>query len=61
MAQPQGQSRPRAKTPAERAEEAAGVQRRLKQEAADRREAAAAKPAATGSTSGGRAGRRPTP
>jgi hypothetical protein len=30
-------SRPRAKTPAERADEAADVQRRLKQEAADRR------------------------
>lgn len=49
MAQPQGQSRPRAKTPAERAEEAAEVQRRLKQEAADRREAAAGKPKPTGS------------
>jgi hypothetical protein len=35
--------RPRAKTPAERAEEAADVQRRLKREAAERREAAAAK------------------
>jgi hypothetical protein len=58
MAQPQGQSRPRAKTPAERAEEAAGVQRRLKQEAADRREAAAGKPKPTGSR---QAGRRPTP
>ncbi len=51
MAQPQGQSRPRAKTPAERAEEAADVQRRLKQEAAERREAAASKPKPTGSPS----------
>jgi hypothetical protein len=32
--------RPRAKSPAERADEAAAVQRRLKQEAADRRKAA---------------------
>jgi hypothetical protein len=47
MAQPQrplGQDRrPRAKTPAERAEEAHDVQRRLKREAAERREAAARK------------------
>jgi hypothetical protein len=47
MAQRQGplsrDRRPRAKTPAERAEEAADVQRRLKREAAERREAAAAK------------------
>jgi hypothetical protein len=37
------EGRPRAKSPAERAEEAAGVQRRLKLEAAERRQAAAAK------------------
>jgi hypothetical protein len=53
MAPPQRSSRrdgrPRAKTPAERAEEAADVQRRLKREAAERREAAAAaKPRPTG-------------
>jgi hypothetical protein len=51
MAQPQGpfrqERRPRAKTPAERAEEAADVQRRLKREAAERREAAAGKPRPT--------------
>jgi hypothetical protein len=40
---PGREGRPRAKTPAERAEEAASVQRRLKREAAARREAAAAK------------------
>jgi hypothetical protein len=44
MAQPQGpprrDARPRAKTPAERADEAAAVQQRLKREAAERREAA---------------------
>jgi hypothetical protein len=40
---PVGQKRPRAKTPVERAEEAADVQRRLKREAAERREAAANK------------------
>jgi hypothetical protein len=39
---PHGDARPRARTPAERAEEAANVQRRLKREAAERREAAAA-------------------
>ena len=39
---PRRDGRPRAKTPAERAEEAADVQRRLKREAADRREAAKA-------------------
>ena len=33
-------ARPPAKTPAQRAEEAAAVQRRLKQEAAERRKAA---------------------
>ena len=38
---PRRDARPRAKTPAERAEEAADVQRRLKREAAERREAAA--------------------
>ena len=54
MAQPQGQSRPRAKTPAERAEEAADVQRRLKQEAVERREIAAGKPRPTGSRPAGR-------
>ena len=47
MAQPQGpprrDGRPRAKTPAERAEEAADVPRRLKREAAERREAAMGK------------------
>ena len=52
MAPPQRSSRsygrPRAKTPAERAEEAADVQRRLKREAAERREAAAAKPRPSG-------------
>jgi hypothetical protein len=37
-------ARPRGKTPAERAEEAGAIQRRLKQEAAERRQAAAAKP-----------------
>jgi hypothetical protein len=45
---PPGQDRrPRAKTPAERAEEAADVQRRLKREAAERRNAAARKSAPT--------------
>jgi hypothetical protein len=47
MARPDGTLRkdrgPTAKTPAERAEQAAEVQRRLKREAATRREAAAAK------------------
>lgn len=52
---PGGQSRrPKAKTPAERADEAADVQRRLKREAAERREAAAGK-------SRPAAGRRRTP
>jgi hypothetical protein len=45
MAPAEGSSRrdrwPRAKTPAERADEAAEVQRRLKREAAERRAAAA--------------------
>ena len=54
--------RPRAKSPADRADEAAAVQRRLKQEAADRRHAAAAKPRPTGFAAHGRAaGRRRTP
>jgi hypothetical protein len=39
---PRRDGRARARTPAERAEEAADVQRRLKREAAERREAAAA-------------------
>lgn len=47
MAQPRGplrrDGRPKAKTPAERAGEAADVQRRLKREAAERREAATGK------------------
>jgi hypothetical protein len=38
---PRRDARPRAKSPADRAEEAARVQRRLKQEAAERRQAAA--------------------
>jgi hypothetical protein len=53
-------ARPRAKTPAERAEEAANVQRRLKQEAAERRLAASGTvnpPSAHGRA----AGRRRTP
>jgi hypothetical protein len=37
-------ARPRGKTPAERADEATAVQRRLKAEAAERRRAAAAAP-----------------
>jgi len=58
MAQKQGpmgqQRRPRAKTPAERADEAADVQRRLKREAAERREAAArnSRPTGQGQTAG---------
>jgi hypothetical protein len=48
MAPPQRPSsrkeRPRGKTPAERAEEATEVQRRLKREAAERRQAAASAP-----------------
>jgi hypothetical protein len=52
---PRQDRRPRAKTPAERAEEAANVQRRLKQEAAERR--TAAPPPARGRTTG----RRRTP
>jgi hypothetical protein len=61
---PLRRDRPKAKTPAERAEEAAAVQRRLKREAADRREAAAKqRPHDSGSRPGrGRAsGRRRTP
>jgi hypothetical protein len=60
--------RPRAKSPAERAEEAADVQRRLKREAADRRQAAAgqSRPPTSrdaGSPTGhaGTTGRRRTP
>jgi hypothetical protein len=52
MASAQGpgrrEGRPRAKTPAERAEEAAEVQRRLKREAAERREASAGKQGSAG-------------
>ena len=64
MALAQGPSRKdgrqRARTPAERAEEAADVQRRLKREAAERRHAAAR--AGKPSTPPGRAsGRRRTP
>jgi hypothetical protein len=64
MAQRQGpgqERRPRAKTPGERAEEAADVQRRLKREAAERREAAAGKPRASGSAQVRAGGRRRTP
>ena len=39
---PQNTPRPKSRTPAERAEEFTATQRRLKQEAAERREAAAA-------------------
>ena len=64
MAPGQGPSRkdarPRAKTPAERAEEAANVQRRLKQEAADRRHAAA-RAGSPPSAHGRASGRRRTP
>jgi len=62
MAPAPGSSRPKAKTPAERAAEAAGVQQRLKAEAAERRQAAAKKPPAArkgGSVSA--QGRRRTP
>jgi hypothetical protein len=56
MAPPQGpvrrHVRPRAKTPAERADEAAAVQRRLKEEAAQRRQAAAKQQAADGHRDG---------
>ena len=55
---PRSNPRPRAKTPAERAEVATEVQRRLKREAAERREAAAKKDAAS---DGGRAGKDPRP
>jgi hypothetical protein len=72
MARQQGavgqERRPRAKTPAERAEEAADVQRRLKRDAAERREAAARKSRPTGGRHAGSppgqgrtAGRRRTP
>jgi hypothetical protein len=65
MAQRQGslgqERRPRAKTPAERAEEAADVQRRLKREAAERREAAAGERSAVSQPGPGRAVQRPTP
>ena len=57
-------ARPRAKTPAERAEEATAVQRRLKEEAAERRRIAAASPqrASAKPTGASRAaGRRRTP
>ena len=50
-------ARPKAKTPAERAEEAASVQRRLKREAAERRNAAAR----TAKPRGRASGRRRTP
>ena len=61
---PRMDARPRAKTPAERAEEATAIQRRLKREAAERRLAAAAagRPPVTGRSANGRsAGRRRTP
>jgi len=45
---PPRKERPRGKTPAQRADEAADHQRRLKAEAAERREAAAAKSKASG-------------
>ena len=56
---PRANARPRAKTPAERADEALAVQRRLKDEAAERRRAAAAggsqgRPIASGRSGGGR-------
>jgi hypothetical protein len=55
-------ARPRAKTPAERAEEATAVQRRLKEEAAERRRIAAAKaPVETPASRARASGRRPTP
>lgn len=47
------EGRPRAKTPAERADEAAEVQRRLKLEAAERRDASAAKQRSTGRADAG--------
>jgi hypothetical protein len=57
---PRRDARPRAKTPAERAEAAANVQRLLKQEAAERRHAAArtVKPPSAHARA---AGRRRTP
>ena len=47
------EGRPRGKTPAERADEAAKVQQRLKREATERREAAAAKPRPGGPSDAG--------
>ena len=61
MAPAPGNSRPRSKTPAERAEEAAGVQQRLKAEAAERREAAAKRPPAARKGSVSASGRRREP
>jgi hypothetical protein len=57
---PRRNARPKAKTPAERAEEAANVQLRLKQEAAERRDAAA-RTAQPPPAQGRAAGRRRTP
>jgi hypothetical protein len=54
-------ARPRAKTPAERAEEATAVQRRLKEEAAERRRIAAAKAPADTAPRARASGTRPTP
>ena len=63
MAPPQGPSRgdrrPRARTPAERAQEAADIQRRLKREAAERRDAAAAATVRPADGEGGAPGVRP--
>jgi capsid protein len=55
---PQRAERPRGKTPAERGEEAAEVQRKLKREAAERREAAASRVA--GQAPADDAARRPS-
>jgi hypothetical protein len=55
-----GEGRPRAKSLTERADEAAGVQRRLKEEAAQRRQAAAARQDNSG-RAGSAHGRRRTP
>jgi hypothetical protein len=49
---PRSDRRTRAKTPAERADEAADVQRRLKREAAERRDAAAGERPHTGTPPG---------
>jgi len=54
-------ARPRAKSPAERAEEAAAVQRRLKREAAERRAAAPKRANADASGRARASGRRRTP